>query len=153
MLYYIVTFSYYGVFNLASIYIAILALVKFLESIKSMLCDLTVLIAYYKHPVPENPTSEEGLAMKEQREKYITFTIHLLQKIFLVSVGRSFFALIWGIANYIVAILMRPFFSNAFLFGANSTQWESAKFEFLDDLRKERKKKSLFGIMGVNPPK
>jgi len=155
VLYFMIWYGFYGVFNPASIYIAVLVLVKWLESIKALLCDFLVIAAWKRFPDPELPADAEVTEahtkeiniQRESREKYITFTVSIFHKIFLIGVGRAFMAFIWGIANFIVAVLMRPLIANLFLFGANSTRWETTLFSYLEEMRKTRKKKSAFGVM------
>lgn len=88
-------------------------------------------------------TKQQKEENETMRGMYITYTLNIINIIFLVHLGRVLLSLIWLIANFLVSMLMRPFLSNPLLFGLDA---DSRKFSFLMELRKIRHKKHAFGL-------
>jgi len=74
---------------------------------------------------------------------FICYYIALFNKLFLYEFIRSFCALVWGLLNLVVAIVIRPVIGNWVLFGGNAN---SRKFEYLKPLRKNNKRIRRFGM-------
>jgi len=84
-------------------------------------------------------------AAEELREiNFICYFIALLNKLFLYETIRSLCALIWGLVNLVLALIMRPILGNWILFGSNAN---SKKFEYLVPLRKTNKKNRRFDTL------
>jgi len=82
--------------------------------------------------------------VEENRQKYLSWNIGVLNNFFLVHMCRMVVALAWAGVDLIVALAMRPLWANIFLFGATGSQ---KKFEFLEPLRKRNEQKKIYGLI------
>lgn len=160
--YFFISYSLYGTLDLVSVYIALLVVSKVICTLKDITGYFLVITALVRYPLyvfknyltyssrPKYDLQGMTLTTKEQqkeneylRGKYITYTLNILNAIFLVHMGRVVQALIWLIANFALSLVLRPFLSNPLLFGLDA---DSTKFSFLSELRKTRHKKQAFGL-------
>jgi len=97
----------------SNVYVSFFVFIKLLQSFRAMTLNAVVLGAYQKHKT----SIEEKPKDKQRRNAFIVYYIILVNQIFLVSLLRSTFALVWGFYSFLVALLMRPLWANLFLFG------------------------------------
>uniref|UniRef100_A0A6B2KXC3 Glycosyl transferase 48 domain-containing protein n=1 Tax=Arcella intermedia TaxID=1963864 RepID=A0A6B2KXC3_9EUKA len=134
MLYFFIKLGLYGVINFPELYVSFLFAVKILESFRGFMLDCIVIKSNLKYGEDKN---------KENHELYELFMVHVINKFFLVNLGRISMAFIWCLLNTVVALLMRPYWAYFILFGKNAG---SRAFAFLKPLRKRRKLQNRFGI-------
>jgi hypothetical protein len=80
---------------------------------------------------------------QKTQQKYISFTVNVINKMFFVQSCRMVYAFVWVLPNFVVALIMRPEISNWILFGNNSG---SKTFGYLHEMRKARATRRGFGI-------
>jgi len=154
MIYYFILFGYYKAYNKTTVFISLTFVVKYLETLRALFFDILMFVCLYKFPKipkPENMPPIEELKFnkrikinEEEKQKFISWNIGLLNNFFFVHMCRMSIALMWGILDLIVAILMRPLWGNLFLFGNTGNQ---SKFEFLEPLRKKNEQKRRTGLI------
>merc|ERR1712014_82450 len=112
MLYWVVYYGFYGVISFTTIYIPGLFFAKTLESLRATLLDVLVWNALRKYPdlpITHRTTADEKKKQLQQvqvRNKLISFQLLILNKFFLVNMGRITLALVWGVLQFIVAVIM-----------------------------------------------
>eukprot|EP01125_Pyxidicula_operculata_P011382 TRINITY_DN3731_c0_g1_i4.p1 TRINITY_DN3731_c0_g1~~TRINITY_DN3731_c0_g1_i4.p1 ORF type:complete len:1585 (-),score=371.74 TRINITY_DN3731_c0_g1_i4:112-4866(-) len=129
MLYFILLYAKYNVLSIVDLYISILICAKILEQVRAILLDIAVIVSLK--------------TKKIDSKTKLSFFLSLINKFFFVMAGRMLFAVLWGIGNAIIGLLMRPFISNLFLFGKGSNDRD---FSLLKPLRRHRAKRSKFGV-------
>eukprot|EP01126_Amoeba_proteus_P003581 TRINITY_DN11198_c0_g1_i2.p1 TRINITY_DN11198_c0_g1~~TRINITY_DN11198_c0_g1_i2.p1 ORF type:complete len:491 (-),score=63.74 TRINITY_DN11198_c0_g1_i2:167-1639(-) len=139
LLYYLVHLGYYGTYNFSSLYIPFMVFVKLLESLRVLALDFLGITAEYRFSL----NTKEN---KENKDKFITYTITVLNKFFFIHAGRIFLAIAWGVISFLVALIMRPLWANWFLFGNNSS---NQAFEYLNPMRKRRAEAHQFGLFNL----
>jgi len=92
----------------------------------------------------EDYDKKVAAAVELKEINFICYFIALLNKLFLYELIRSFCALVWGVANLLLALIIRPIIGNWVLFGSNAN---SKQFEYLEPLRKVHKKNKRFDTL------
>lgn len=141
---YLVIYGSYGVLNFTSLYIPLLAAVKFLDSLRSVAIDLACISSLVRYRPKPDDTPARVKEITESRQVYRAFIVSVLNKFFLVNMGRVLLALVWAVTSFILAVFMRPFIGNRFLFGRNAG---SKNYSFLKSQRKMRARKKRFGLI------
>lgn len=141
---YLVIYGSYGVLNFTSLYVPLLAAVKLLDALRSVVIDLACAASLVRYRSKPKDTPEQEKALAESRQVHRAFILSVINKFFFVNLGRVLLALVWAVASFILAILMRPFVGNPFLFGSNAG---SKNYSFLKSQRKTRAKKKRFGLI------
>lgn len=166
-----IKYSLYGTLDLVAVYVALLVVTKMIYQIREIFCNFLIITAIVRYPLyvlfarfeffgvvlvlicnrrPKYDSQTANMETKQKQEeaelmrgKYITYTLNIINSIFLVHLGRVALSLIWLVANFMVSLVMRPFLSNPLLFGLDA---DSRKFSFLSELRKTRQRKHAFGL-------
>jgi len=81
--------------------------------------------------------------LKGEKERYISYSVNFINDLFFVHAGRILLALIWGLVNFLIGLLMRPMWATWFLFGNDASLKE---YEYLRRKRKKKADKELFGF-------
>jgi len=126
----LVSYSAQRVTPWANVYVAFFVFVKLLQSFRACTLNAIVIGAYLKH----KSSIEEKPKDKQRRNAFIVYYIILANQIYMVSLLRCTFALLWGFFSFLVALLMRPLWANLFLFG-RYTGLESVTLEINQDVK------------------
>lgn len=127
-----IVYKYDGQKNFTAIYLAGIILVKVLEAFRALLLDAAVVVSLVKYA-----------DQAKMQQKYLSFTLNVLNKIFFIQTCRAVYAFVWVLPNFVVGILMRPEISNWMLFGNNSG---SKTFGYLNEMRRARATRRGFGL-------
>jgi len=105
---------------LISIYISGFMFFSILQSLANLGVSFGYLIATFKYSNCFTYVCEsrhEAEEVQKYIKKHVTKLVRFFRPFCLVDIQHSIIAFIWGLASFLLAVLLRPFFWNYFLFG------------------------------------